>query len=219
MKAEDVVQYLKDHPQFFDKYADEIADITIPPQQNNKRVIPISERQVVALRNKNKILQDKLLELIDFGERNDSISEKMHRLTIALIASSDLDELLHNIKFNLCEDFAIPHIELRLWGISKGKNDAKRKEFTDTTTAIHTIAGNLNKPYCGSHVVEEIKSWFGENEAHLKSFSMTPLRLQQTIGLLVLASPEEKRFFPEMEILYLERLGEIISTAITHHMD
>ncbi|MDP1557730.1 MAG: DUF484 family protein [Nitrosomonas sp.] len=217
MKPEDIVQYLQNHPQFFEDYADAIANITIPHLQNSKSVISISERQIVALRNKNQILQDKLLELISFGEKNDAIGEKMHRLTIAVLACSSLDELLHNIKFNLNEDFAIPYIELRLWGIATGKNNIKQKEFTKTTKDTHVIAESLTKPYCGHHVVDEIKNWFGDDVAHLKSFSMTPIRGQETIGLLVLASPDEKRFFPGMETLYLKRLGEIICTALARY--
>ena len=49
MKAEDVAHYLQDHPQFFDEYADLLADIHIPHPQDD-RVVSINERQVIALR-------------------------------------------------------------------------------------------------------------------------------------------------------------------------
>ena len=95
MKAEDVAHYLQDHPQFFDEYADLLADIHIPHPQDD-RVVSINERQVIALRERNRVLQDKLLELISFGEENDAIGEKMHRLAIALLSvSSMMNSLLH----------------------------------------------------------------------------------------------------------------------------
>lgn len=47
----------------------------VPYPQENK-VVSLQERQVIAVRDKNKILQDKMLELISFGEENDAIGEK-----------------------------------------------------------------------------------------------------------------------------------------------
>ena len=104
MKAEDVAHYLQDHPQFFDEYADLLADIHIPHPQDD-RVVSINERQVIALRERNRVLQDKLLELISFGEENDAIGEKMHRLAIALLSVSSIDEFFTALNFSLREDF------------------------------------------------------------------------------------------------------------------
>ena len=40
--SEEVAQYLKQHPQFFDEYADMLADIYVP-HPHGGRAIPISE--------------------------------------------------------------------------------------------------------------------------------------------------------------------------------
>ena len=94
--SEDVAQYLKQHPQFFDEYADMLSDIYVP-HPHGGRAIPISQRQIVTLRDNNQILQDKLRELVKFGEENDVISEKMHHLSIMLLAFSHLNDLLHEL--------------------------------------------------------------------------------------------------------------------------
>ncbi len=214
MKPKDVAQYLQDNPQFFEKYADTLANIHIPHPHNGK-VIPISERQIVTLRDKNQTLQNKLLELISFGEENDAIGEKMHRFTLALLTFNNLDELLHGINLNLCEDFAVPHTAIRLWGFAD--NDLERVEFSDTSDDIHAIADSLMQPYCGPHIANEIKHWFGEDAEQLHSFAMVPLRTTQTIGLLVLGTTEPQRFYPGMGTLHLKRLGELVSTAISRY--
>ncbi len=214
MKSKDVAQYLQDNPQFFEKYADTLANINIP-QPHNGKVIPISERQIVILRDKNQTLQNKLLELISFGEENDAISEKMHRLSLTLLALTSLEELLNGINFNLCEDFAVPNIAIRLWDLNS--SDLERIEFTDTSDDIHSIADSLMQPYCGPHIADEIKHWFGENADQLHSFAMVPLRTTQTIGLLVLGTPESQRFYPDMGTLHLKRLGELVSTGLSRY--
>lgn len=214
MKSEDVAQYLQDHPQFFDEYVDLLADIHIP-HPHNDRVISINERQVISLRERNRVLQDKLLELISFGEENDAIGEKMHRLAIALLSISNIDEFFNALNFSLHEDFAVPLVAMRFWNISC--SDKARVEFTPVSKDVHIIAESLSQPYCGNHIADEIKHWFDEGAEHLNSFSMIPLNTTQTIGLLVLGSPDAERFYPEMGTLHLKRLGELVCTTIARH--
>lgn len=214
MQPNEILQYLQDNPQFFENYADTLANISIPHPHNGK-VIPISERQIVTLRDKNQTLQKKLLELISFGEENDAIGEKMHHFTVALLTFNDLDELLRGININLCEDFAVPHTAIRLWNIAG--NDLESEEFAETSDDIHAIADSLSQPYCGPHIADEIKQWFGADADHLQSFAMIPLRVTQTIGLLALGTPDPQRFYPGMGTLHLKRLGELASTALSRY--
>ena len=94
LKSEEVAQYLKQHPQFFAEYSDMLSNIYIP-HPHSDRAIPISERQTIALRDKNKALQDKFLELVKFGKENDIISEKMHDLAIMFLTFTDLKDFLN----------------------------------------------------------------------------------------------------------------------------
>lgn len=214
MKPEEVAQYLQEHPQFFNQYADLLADLQISHPQDEK-VISLNERQIIALRERNRVLQDKLLELISFGEENDAIGEKMHRLVIALLSVSNIDELFHALYFSLKEDFAIPLVAMRLWNVANGaKSNA---EFTSVSEDVRTIAESLPQPYCGNHIADEIKQWFGEGAEHLNSFAMIPLNTVRTIGLVVLGSPDAERFYTEMGTLHLKRLGELVCTTVTRY--
>lgn len=212
--SEEVAQYLRDHPQFFEEYASMLADIRLP-HLHGDGVIPISERQIIALRDKNHILQDKLGELVRFGEENGAINQKMHRLSIMLLTFTGLNDLLHGLNFNLHEDFSIPHMALRLWNITTEVPELP--EFTQTSADIHIVAENLLHPYCGLHVLDEIKNWFGESAVRLRSFAMVPLRAEQTIGLLIMGSEDPHRFYPEMGTIYLTQLGELVSAALARY--
>ena len=86
MEASEVADYLKENPGFFEQYADLLAEIFVP-HPHGGRAIPIAERQIVTLREKNTQLETKLQELIQFGTENDAISEKLHRSTLALFAA------------------------------------------------------------------------------------------------------------------------------------
>ena len=215
MKPEEVAKYLKEHPEFFEDHAEALADITIP-HPHGGRAIPISERQTLTLREKNRQLEGKLREVIQFGEENDSISEKVHRVSVALLGAADLSSVLATAYLNLREDFAVPHVAVRVW--RAGGKHGELPEFRPLEGPSRDFAAALAHPYCGGPVTVDAAALFGEAAAHLKSFSYIPLRDTETFGLLALASEDAQRFYPEMGTLYLNRLGDLVASAIARHL-
>ncbi|TAK66051.1 MAG: DUF484 family protein [Betaproteobacteria bacterium] len=216
MNAEDVVRYLQDNPGFFEDYAEVLAQIYIP-HPHGGRAIPIAERQILTLRERSKKLEGKLAELIQFGEDNDAIGEKMHRLCLALISAGDMQGMLQALYYNLREDFAVPHAAVRIWGPDAG--DLARPECAPVTQELRQYTAGLEHPYCGAGANAEVASWFGEAAAQLRSFACVPLRdgRNACAGMLALASEDLMRFYPEMGTLYLKRLGELASAALQRY--
>jgi len=213
MKAEDVVQYLQDNPGFFEDQAELLAQIYVP-HPHGGRAIPIAERQILTLREKSRMLEGKLAELIAFGEENDAIGEKMHRLCLALIPAADLQGMLQALFYNLREDFAVPHAAVRLWrGAGEGQ------EFAAVSDELRAYAAGLEFPFCGPSGNAEAAGWFGEGAAHVRSVAHVALRdeARACIGILALASEDVLRFYPEMGTLYLQRLGELASASLLRY--
>jgi uncharacterized protein YigA (DUF484 family) len=210
MTPDAVVSYLKQHPEFFEEQAEFLATIMIP-HPHGGRAIPISERQILTLRDKSKQLEDKLRELIVFGEENDAISEKLHRLTLALVTARAVEAVVAALYFNLREDFAVPHTVLRLW--PEGAHP-QSPEFAPVSEATRDFADSLAQPYCSAHAMVDTADWFGEAASHLRSFAYVALKNGRAFGLLAMASEDAQRFYPEMGTLYLKRLGEISAAAL-----
>jgi len=210
MNPDDVAAYLKEHPEFFESYAEVVADVMIP-HPHGGRAISISERQILTLRERGKQLEVKLGEMIQFGEENDVISEKVHRLGLALIAARDVAALSNVVDFNLREDFSVPHVALKLWHPAAGSPEASE--------ATRTFAAGLLHPHCGPLAMADTAAFFGEAAALLKSYAYIPLRGKDTFGLLALASEDAQRFYPEMGTLYLTRIGEIIAACLLRHLE
>jgi len=212
MKADEVAHYLQHNPQFFEHYAELISQIVIP-HPHGGRTISITERQMLALRDKNKLLEGKMGELLQFGEENDTISEKMHRLGVAMIAAATFQSVLHTLNFHLRDDFAIPRVALRLWDRPAGADELP--EFADVSEELQVFAETLGRPYCGSTAGFGTASWFGEHASHIRSQALIALRNGGgTIGMIALGSEESQRFYADMGTLYLERLGEMVSAAL-----
>jgi uncharacterized protein YigA (DUF484 family) len=199
-----VADYLARHPDFFNQFPDLLTTLSIT-HPHGTHAVSITERQVLSMRDKVHLLEGKLAELIHFGEENDSISDKMHRLTLDIVRARDLPELLEALGRHLKEGFAVPHHAMRIWN-------------TPEQAVSDTLKNNVDAqmhPTCGALRHEEASEWFGEAASHLKSFAAIPLRGEHTVGLLVLASEDAQRFYPEMGTLYLDRLGQLVGAALT----
>lgn len=212
LTAEQVAEFLKQNPGFFENHVDVLMNLQIP-HPHGGRAVSIGERQLVALREKAKLLEDKLRELIQFGEENDAVGEKVHRLACRLADAPSLDAALDTLYLDLLDHFAVPHVAVRLWSVAEENPDTK--EFSVLAPEMRQFVEQMTAPYCGHHAVYESQSWFGEAAPHLKSFALAALmREQLTFGVIALASEDPKRFYPEMGTLYLARIGELMSHAL-----
>jgi uncharacterized protein YigA (DUF484 family) len=214
LKDDDVARYLRENPGFFESYADMLAEITVP-HPHGGRAIPLSDRQMLSLREKSRALELRLTELLQIGEENDAIGEKMHRLSLALLAAPDLQSLLAVLYLHLREDFAVPHSALRIWraagGAPQGAGDA---EFRPVGEQLRRYAASLSQPFCGPSGDAEVAAWFGEGASHVRSVAHMALRDKDCFGMLALGSEDVLRFYPEMGTLYLKRMGDLASAAL-----
>jgi uncharacterized protein len=215
MKSEDVAKFLQQHPEFFEQHADTLAEIFIA-HPHGGRAISISERQILTLREKSKQLEGKLHEIVQFGEENDAIGEKIHRLTLALLGARDFSGVLNAAYLSLREDFAVPHVVLRLW---RGDPGTGLGEFDPVSPAAREFAASLAHPYCSAHPMVDTVSLFGEAGPHLRSFAYVPLKDGEVFGLLALASEDPQRFYPEMGTMFLKRVGELVAATIAGELD
>src|SRR5258707_15180952 len=104
MNADDLARFLRANPQFFDQNPELLESIRVTHPYGG-RAIPLAERQTVALREKVKLLEGRLAELIHFGEENDAISEKVHRLAVGLVGARDFPALAQSLYFPPRGDF------------------------------------------------------------------------------------------------------------------
>ena len=211
MNADDIARYLRTHPQFFDHHPELLEAIAVPHPYGG-RAIPLAERQTVALREKLRLLEGRLGELLHFGEENDAISEKVHRLSVALAGARDFPALAASLYFHLREDFAVPHVALRVWGKSVPADFDEAQAVDD---AQRHYAGTMGAPQCGPAAGNPFVPWFREAAEHVRSVALVPLGDASAFGLLALGSEDPKRFYPEMGTLYLRRIGELCAAGVT----
>ncbi len=215
MNTDDVVRFLQQNPDFFEGNG-ELLDSLSAVHPHSGEAISLTERQLHALREKIRQLEAKLGELIRFGEENDEISEKVHRMVLALLDAENFEAIRDAILTHLREDFAVPHVAMRVWN-SVLKRDTI--EFAPVSEDVRFYAGDLKRPYCGAPSNLEVVDWFGEAAPHIRSVALVPLmRDNRVFGMLALGSEDAERFYAEMGTLYVSRIGEMVSAVVRRHL-
>lgn len=206
MRAEDVAQYLQDNPQFFEAHLDALIHINLP-HPHGGRTISLGERQLLALREKNKELEKKLHDLLLFAKENDALQHKVHEFVVALFAARELETLKEMIPHLLADIFSVPHSVLRLW------------EINPPSAEVLAFADAQAQPVCLHHPAHDTATWFGVPSNQLRSYAYLPLHAgSDTIGLLVLASSDKQRFYPEMGTVFLQRIAEAVASGLHPHL-
>lgn len=222
ISADEVSEFLRNSPHFFEKNASLLTELFLP-SPHGSGTISLAERQQLAQRDKIRVLEIKLADLIEFAEENDSTSKKVHELSLKLLANYSFSGAVELTRECLKNDFAVTEVIVRIW-LRPSRNDLLQDEaFTSVDEAFSDWVLTLNAPYCGTKPASA-SDLLKDN---LQSFAIIPLHkkaaaaaatLQPAFGVLILGSDQAQRFKPDMGTMYLERIGELVSAEIFNHI-
>ena len=211
-----VADFLLDNPQFFNEYAELLAEVQLSSPLLGKTV-SLQERQIELLREKNKGLDQRIAELVRIARDNDVLMHRMQVWSRALLQANSEIERVNTLVDELKGIFSVPFVTVRLWHLAE---PYKEEWFAkDVSDAIMIFSQGLQVPYCGKNNDFEASRWFGE-AAQIESVVLAPLRTGvRTFGLLVLGSPVETRFRADMATDYLAEIAKTAGSALACLMD
>ena len=135
---EDVVDYLRRHPEFFERQPQSLAGMKLN-HPTGGGAISLVERQVTVLRQKNTELERKLKDLISVAKVNDGLVKRMHKLAVTLLGEPDISRRLTALESNLREQFAAEQAVLVLFDdVAMGQKSNQRfcAWFAATTSGL-----------------------------------------------------------------------------------
>ena len=214
-----VSDFLRQNTHFFEINASLLTELFLP-SPHGSGTISLAERQQLAQRDKIRMLEIKLADLISFAEENDTTSKKIHAFTLKLLANHSFAGLVELTKEAMQSDFDVSNTMIRIW-LKSARNDLLHDEaFTAVDDAFSDWVLTLKEPYCGMKPVsagsllpDDLQSF-----AIIPLHKSTPLALQPAFGVLILGSDQAQRFKAGMGTMYLERIGELVSAEILNHV-
>ena len=218
MNSNDIAEYLSQHPHFFEEHAELLAQIKLTSPVMG-RTISLQERQMEVVREKLKVMELRLSDLMRIAQDNDVITHRFQQWTRELLMARNDVDLPYILTRNLQEIFDLPHATLRLWDVAP---DFTHTWFAAPTTEdVQLFAKGLRTPFSGANNDFEAAAWI-EAAQPVKSIAMLPLRLSPEdpcFGLLVLGSPDPARFTKDMATDFLSKIADTSSAALLCMID
>ena len=214
MTEDDIAHYLLNSPDFFARHAEVLAGVQFV-SPHSQRTVSLQERQAEMLREKIKVLEARMMEMVRHGNDNVALADKMLRWSRALFLVSSAAALPARLLAELTEQFAVPQAALRVWGLAS--EFAELPQAQAVSDDVKLFASSLGEPFCGLNTGFEAANWLATPDAAV-SLALIPLRSgdadSPAFGMLVLASPDGQRFRADMGTEFLLRFGEIASAAL-----
>ena len=214
LTTEQILDYLQQHPDFFEVQAPALAEIRLRSPHGG-RVVSLQERQAEMLRDKIKMLEMRMVEMMRHGNENALTAEKLQRWTVSMLSTTHATDLPTRVVQELKTHFAVPQVAIRLWQVNAL---FAQEAFTQGVSEDSKVfASSLAECYCGANADFEAAHWLDLPEQAL-SMALLPLRKsgeQDAFGLLVLASPDPQRFHAGMGTEFLQRIADIASAALS----
>ncbi len=213
LSAIQVERYLQKHPGFFNDHLDLLERIEIPHPSGN--AVSLISKQLEIFRSRHHEMENQLTSLIDIARENDTSIIRMHKLTLALLDASTLQEVIANLDIILSEYFFTDFVALRIIKADPGFSIDNLFIDPDSETLklfIKELSSNI--PFCGRPTLAQGRVLFGDSAAEVKSCAIIPMTFTELDGLLAIGSREEGRFHYSMGNLFLTQMSELIGTRL-----
>ncbi len=217
---EQVVAYLREHPDFFSRYPKLVSELNIPHPVEG--AVSLIEYQVSVLRDENRKLRSQLHELVDIARDNDRLFARLQRLYLALLETVAIEDVLDTVHDHLRRGFECQAVALRLF-----RGETLLEGRPEYVPEDHPGLGRFHnllqqgRAVCGRLNGEQLDFLFGPAGEGLGSVALIPLTdaTRDPIGLLAVGSSDPRRFRAGMSTVFLGYLGEAVSAAILRHLE
>ena len=219
----DIVRYLRDHPDFFERHQGLLADMLLPHETGG--AISLLERQVSVLREQRDDNKKKLQQLIKTAQKNEQLNNHVNALILALLDAMSLEEVLEVVRTRLANDFDAEAVVVRLFNTGH-PTMTRLPELVDWSEPVlgafeKVIDGR--KPVCGALKPGQLDALFSDQSDNIVSAALIPLvesaSSSKCYGMLAIGSPDRNRFRADMGTVFLSQLGKVLTRVMKQHLE
>jgi uncharacterized protein len=217
LSAEQVCEYLQEHPDFFVHNKRLLADMNLPHESGP--AISLVERQVSVLRERNMDMRHRLSKLLDNARENDKLFDKTKRLVLALVEGNDLGDIVDALFYSFDKDYEIHYTSLLFFG-HEDKIPSSQAKIVNLAEAKENIGPLLknNRAMCGTLGEEELQFLFGKQAQHIGSVATVPLVHGTAFGLLAIGNRDPHYYRSSMGTLFLGYIAEVLNRLLPNYL-
>lgn len=213
-KENTVAQYLSEHPEFFLKHPDLLADLHLPHETG--KAVSLVEKQVSILRQRQIDTRGQLNQLMSAAKENDKLFALTKDIILKIISATSLDDIDKLLTNDLQKNFGVDEVALVFLSDSlqikefSGRK-ISRQEASDTIGSLLDTKQSIR----GIMRPKELSYLFPDSQEPVQSAAIFTLRNETTtIGLLAIGSFDQQRYHNNMGTLFFDIIGETLSVSI-----
>jgi uncharacterized protein len=209
LSSDQVAAYLRENPEFFNDHLELLEILSIPHPSGN--AVSLISKQLEILRNRNQDIEEQMASLIEIAKNNDTSFTRMHKLTLALLETSTLEEAVASLEEVFSDYFMTDFVAVRII-TNKPEASLSHLFLAPDSTELESFLPILatNQPKCGRPTLAQAKALFGHAALDVHSSAIIPLKFADMSGILGIGSRNNERFHYSMGSFFLTHMSEII---------
>ena len=199
-----MLAYLRVNPTFLQKYPELLVYLDI--NHNVDGAVSLVERQVKALREQNRELQGKLIELLKTAQDNEQLFSRCTELFKRWLRDPNPNLIINNASDDIRELFTVDVVRLLL-------NSGSESQQASTVCKQLKVTFPDSQTLCGPCDLTTSQWLFSSGESY-KSMALIPIGKGAENGLLILGSKSKDGFKATMGTLFLNQIGSVLSSLL-----
>ena len=217
--ADDVVAYLKAHPDFFEKHAELAAEVT--PRAQGPGVIDMQQAILKRLRSEIDKLKTERTEIIANSKQNQIVQSRIQAAVISIIQATTFEKMIHVVTHELPELLDVDFITLAIEANADApKRTPVRGVYVLAPGAIDAAIGPEKQARLRSHIIGE-DAFFGDTSRFVKSDDLMRLRVSADSpdGVICFGARDPEAFGPDISTELLFFLAKVLENTIRAWLD
>lgn len=213
INADQVKAYLQQHPDFFQSNLDLLENLMIPHPSG--QAVSLISKQLDMFREKHRVMDQQLSQLVEVAKLNDITLNRMHELTLALMEAKTIEKVVSNLDRVFIDCFLADFTAVRI--IRKHVAPSMNTLFiADDDDNLKHFDKELRQglPRCGQLSAGQARYLFADQTLEVKSCTIIPMLFKELEGFIVLGSRNEDRFHHDMGHLFLTQISEVVGTRL-----
>ncbi|MDO6560674.1 DUF484 family protein [Paraglaciecola chathamensis] len=198
-----VAVYLAQHPEFFVKHPALLEQLQLPHAQ--KGSVSLVERQSEQLRQKVRLLNTKLSQLIGIAKQNEAIYRIYADLNLRVLKCTDISSVQFVLEDVMQEQLNLSSVALKPYKGAFALPEIQRKLFAEKRFKDNDF-------FFGRLSEHEKKLLFSDQQA--ESVALLRLGDNGELGILAIGSNDPGHFNPDMDTLLITQLQQFLSILL-----
>jgi len=216
---QNVVDFLENNPDFFTRHEETLLKLKISHSSGD--AVSILEYQIDKLREQNTHVRKKLMELVNLAHENDRLTQRIHQLTLSLLATTSTDDVIDTLDAVFKKEFHADDMRIYLFAQPAQTSDYHQDKFIPFNDEVKTrfeTFFKVNRPLCGRLKQQQLDFLFKEQSTSVGSAVLIPLGTHGETGMIAIGSQDPQRFHSSMGTIYLGQISDIITQTLRRYI-